>query len=194
MHQSTSATPGMPGSTLLVAFGSVGALLVASATVGGAVFGAYWDDARLTLLDPVLADDLGYIDATRPRGHCLDRPHGITPDQTSLMFFVGFVGTALLLAGYLSLAHRLAVLGAGWLGSALVAGPAAVGFSWHATGWLTPEHRSDWNPAELVLYHGDVGVTALLGGVFVLSSLAWLRARRRGLPHSDDGPTASLQP
>lgn len=194
MHESTSATPRAAGSTLLMTFGGVGALLVASATVGGAVLGAYWDDARLTLLDPARADDLGYIDATQPRGHCLDRPHGITPDQTSLMFFIGFVGTALLLAGYLSLARRLPVLGAGWLGTALVAGPAAAGFAWHATAWLEPEQRSDWNPAELVLYHGDVGVTALLAGLFVLSLLAWLRVRRRGLLHNGDGPDASLQP
>lgn len=194
MHEATSATRRNGGAGLLIALGSLGAFLTATATVGGAVLAAYWDDARLTLLDPELADNLGYVDAMRPRGHCMDRPHGITPDQTSLMFFIGFVGTALLLAGYLSLARRAGVEAAGWLGAALVTGPAAAGFYWHSMAWLTPSRHTDWNLAELALFHGDVGVTALLGGCFALSLLCWWRARRRDLPDQGSGPTASLQP
>lgn len=194
MREPTSTTQQTVSQGALIALGAFGALLAAMGTVGGAALGAYWDEVRLILLDPVKADHLGYSDHTAPRGHCIDRPHGLTPDQTNLMFFAGFIGTALLLAGYLSLAAKAGVLGAAWSGAVVVTGPAAVGFYWHSTAWLTPEHTSDWNPAELVLYHGDVVVTALLGGLFAVSLIFWFRAQRRDLPPDDETPEASLQP
>lgn len=194
MHQSTSRRSSQdvaPG--LLIGFGAIGALLVTFAAIGGVELGVYGNEIRLTLLDRSKADDYGYLDPARSRVACLDRPHGITQDQNSLMFLAGFVGTALLLVAYLAMAARLARVSPAWLGTALVAGPAAVGFCWHSTDWLAPDVNQDWNLAETKLYYSDRIVTGLLAAIFLIALLGYLRAVRGDLPRGDTAEDASLR-
>ncbi|CAM3197561.1 hypothetical protein NODU109028_03325 [Nocardioides dubius] len=190
MDEATPATPRPVPRGALIGVGALGALLVACACAGGAELGFYWDGLRLAVLDPDRAAALGY---TGDGGRCGGRPHGITTEQSSLLFFVGFAGTAVLLAIYLSVAQRCRVVAPAWLGTALVAGPAALGFGWHATAWNQPAEHDDWNLAEWGLYHAAVWLSVLLLGTFVVALLGWLRARRRDLPHDHRDGSASLR-